>query len=278
MNSNDVRATLGRLGVKPNKLKGQNFLIDDNVLDKIIAAAEILPGQKVVEIGPGLGALTSRLLSAGADVLAIEQERIFVDYLRDRYMGGSLDVIYGNAVLKIPELRLPEQYQVVANLPYAITSPTINEFLTQLSKPPQRMVLLIQYEVAERLLAPPGDANRGILTVVVEAMGKVSLVTRVPQSAFSPAPKVESAVIRFDLKPLPERVEPSSFMPVVKAGFSKKRAKIANSLSIALKLPKDKIVQACMQTGIDSNYRAEDLRINDWQKLHKKIIGLLAEK
>ena len=278
MNANDVKSTLGRLGIKPNKLKGQNFLIDDSVLDKIIEAAEITAGAKVVEIGPGLGALTSRLLSAGADIVAIEQERAFVEYLRDHFSGQTLDVICDNAVLKIPDLRLPDRYKVVANLPYSITSPVINTFLTKMATVPERMVLLIQYEVAQRLMAPPGDADRGILTVVVEAIGQMSIVTKVPNTAFSPPPKVESAVIRFDARPLSDRIDVTTLMPLVKAGFSKKRAKVINSLAMALRLPKEEIVKACLKAGIDSNYRAEDLTIDDWKKLNQELSSHIAPK
>ena len=278
MNTNDVKSTLGRLGIKPNKLKGQNFLIDDSVLEKIITAAEISENEKVVEIGPGLGALTSRLLTAGADIVAIEQERAFVEYLRDHFSGQNLDVICDNAVLKIPDLRLPENYKVVANLPYAITSPVINSFLTKMPNVPELMVLLIQLEVAERLMAPPGSADRGILTVVVEAIGQMSLVTKVPNTAFSPPPKVESAVIRFDAKPSAERIDVTTLMPLVKAGFSKKRAKVINSLTMALRLPKDVIASACKKAGIDVNHRAEDLTIDNWTQLQQELSAHVTAK
>jgi len=131
MTIDTIKKTLSKLGIRPNKLLGQNFLVDESALGVMVRAADIKPGDTVVEIGPGLGVLTSALLKAGAKVIAIEQERKFGEYLRKNFKGHELDVIIDNAVLKIPDLRLPARYKVVSNLPYSITSPVINLFLTR---------------------------------------------------------------------------------------------------------------------------------------------------
>ena len=150
MNKQEVIATLNRIGIKPNKLKGQNFLVDEKVLQTIIETSGAGRGSTVVEVGPGLGVLTEALLKAGARVIALEQERQFVEYLRKKFDGSPLSVLAGNAVLKIPELKLPPEYAVVSNLPYSITSPVINLFLTRVSPRPMSLTLMVQGEVAER--------------------------------------------------------------------------------------------------------------------------------
>ena len=184
MNKQEVIATLNRIGIKPNKLKGQNFLVDEKVLQTIIETSGAGRGSTVVEVGPGLGVLTEALLKAGARVIALEQERQFVEYLRKKFDGSPLSVLAGNAVLKIPELKLPPEYAVVSNLPYSITSPVINLFLTRVSPRPMSLTLMVQGEVAERLTAPVGSSKRGILTVLIEMLGSARLGARVSPASF----------------------------------------------------------------------------------------------
>ncbi len=295
MTIDQIKSELGRQNIKPNKFKGQNFLVDEDVLDTIIKSADIKKGETIVEIGPGLGALTSKLLSAGANVIAIEQEREFGEYLRKKYKGYPLDVIIANAVLKIPELVLPKNYKVVSNLPYSITSPVINLFLTRgcrceesqqgdvaISKNnrdcfvprndnrcyPEKMVLMVQKEVAQRLVAKSGESERGVLTVVVELLSKKrEIVTTVPPSSFYPAPKVESAILEILLSPTtpPENFE--GVMSVVKTGFSKKRAKLKN----ALKPKYGDTTSLLKSAGISENLRAEDVTPEQWIKLTSSI-------
>lgn len=295
MDINNIKNELGRLGIRPNKLLGQNFLVDDAVLDDIITAANIRPGETVVEIGPGLGVLTSRLLSAGAKVVAVEQQREFGEYLRKQFKGQELDVIIANAVLKIPELRLPKGYKVVSNLPYSITSPVINLFLSQgchcerersnlgiaasshgeIGIPrndicrPNEMILMVQKEVAERLTAKKNSSERGVLTVLIELLCCSNIIVKaVSRQSFWPEPKVESAIIKLkiaDSPADPKKIE--GVMQIVKAGFSKKRAKLKNALK-----PKfgdtTSLLRAC---GIDSSARAEDLSSQEWKKLHTRL-------
>lgn len=269
MNIDQIRNILNKINIRPNNLKGQNFLIDEPVLDKIIQSADIKRGETIVEIGPGLGALTSKLLSAGANVIAIEQEREFGEYLRKKFKGYPLDVIIANAVLKIPELVLPKNFKVVSNLPYSITSPVINLFLTSSAiYRPKKMVLMVQKEVAQRLIAKSGESERGVLTVVVELLSKKrNIVVTVPPSSFYPQPKVDSAILEILLSPTtpPENFE--GVMSIVKAGFSKKRAKLKNALK-----PKYGDTTSLLQSvGIGENSRAEDITPDQWIKLASSI-------
>lgn len=264
----NLKNQLSKLGVKPNKLMGQNFLIDDKVLDDIIAAANIREGETVVEIGPGLGVLTSRLLRAGAKVIAIEREREFGEYLRKQFKGQELDVIIDNAVFMIPKLQLPDGYKVVSNLPYSITSPVINLFLQRPQKP-KEMILMVQKEVAERLTAQKNSSDRGLLTVLVELNCDQNLIVRaVSRQSFFPEPNVESSVIKLKIADSPidsQKIE--RVMQVVKLGFSKKRAQLKNALK-----PKfgdtTSLLQVC---GINPMARAEDLSAQEWVKLSEHL-------
>lgn len=269
MNKQEVTSTLNRIGIKPNRLMGQNFLVDDEVLSQIVQISGVGKGSTVVEIGPGLGVLTGALLETGAKVVAIEQERRFVAYLHQKFYGTPLSVIAGNAVLKIPELQMPDGYQVVSNLPYSITSPVINLFLARVSPRPSSLTLMVQREVAERLTAPVGSAERGMLTVLIELMGSALIIQNVPPSAFWPSPKVDSAVIRIVVKRQTTDVE--QIMKVVKAGFAKRRAQIRNALKLGLKLDAYDTNRILASSNIDPSLRAEALTVEDWQNLAKSI-------
>jgi len=268
MNKQEVIASLNKIDIKPNRMRGQNFLVDEKVLQTIIETSGAGRGSTVVEVGPGLGVLTEALLKAGARVIALEQERQFVEYLRKKFDGSPLSVLAGNAVLKIPELKLPPEYAVVSNLPYSITSPVINLFLTRVSPRPMSLTLMVQGEVAERLTAPVGSSKRGILTVLIEMLGSARLVARVSPASFYPSPKVESAVIRIDIGRQTSDVEETEkVMRVVKAGFSKRRAQIRNALKLGLKLDVADVNRILSESNIDPTLRAEDLTANNWQVL-----------
>lgn len=264
MQITDLKNSLNKLGIKPNRYRGQNFVIDEETLNLIIDTARIKPRDRVVEIGPGLGALTSALLKSGADVLAIEKERAFGEYLRKKLKGEKLDVIIDNAIFAIPRLNLPEDYKVVANLPYSITSPVINLFLTGPQGKPSEMTLMVQKEVAERLTAPPGSSNRGILTVLVELLGRAQYIKTIPENVFYPAPKVKSAIIRIEISHSPTRPQKiEEVIKLVKRGFSKKRAKLKNALNGKI----ENHASLFESAGVDVNKRAEDITAKEWQYL-----------
>ncbi len=264
----NVPTTLRKIGVKPSKLYGQNFLVDKEVLEKIIEVANIKKGDRIVEIGPGLGVLTGALMAKGASVLAIEKQREFVDYLRNKFKHRNVCVVANNALFAIPKLTVEPPYSVVANLPYSITSPVINLFLTKAPTPPQKMILMVQKEVAERLTAPPRASERGILTVLVEMLcrGK-RIVFSVPPTSFWPPPKVYSAVIELTLKEEYSKAMVKKTMAVVKAGFSKKRAQLKN----ALKPSFIDVEKTLLSLALDPCLRAEDLTAKDWQRLANHI-------
>ncbi|MBP6930145.1 ribosomal RNA small subunit methyltransferase A [Patescibacteria group bacterium] len=264
----NVQEILNKVGVKPNKLKGQNFLVDEEVLKKIISSASIKKGENIIEIGPGLGILTNALMLEGANVVAIESQREFADFLRNKFKHRDVDIIVDNAVFAIPKLIIKPPYSVVSNLPYNITSPVINLFLTKVPNAPQKMVLMVQKEVAERLTAPPGSSKRGILTVLIETLCEnKEILFFVPPTSFWPQPKVTSAVIRLTLKRDGDKSEVEKTMAVVKAGFSKKRAQLKN----ALKPHFGNVEETLHSLALDPCVRAEDLKAEDWQKLAYSI-------
>src|SRR5918994_2123712 len=190
-----LRRLMGAERLRPRRSLSQNFLTDPEALDTIVAAAELSPGDRVVEVGPGLGVLTRRLLAAGASVLAVELDPRLADYLR-RELGSvdDFELIEADALSLHPREFFPGRaIKVVANIPYHITSPLLHTFLEG-DRPPELTVLLVQLEVAERVAAPPGQMS--YLSVFVQNVATAEVVARVPAAAFEPAPTVDSAVLR----------------------------------------------------------------------------------
>ncbi len=200
----ELKRLLRREGLRPRRGLSQNFLTDAEALDTIVAAAELGPGDRVVEIGPGLGVLTRRLLAAGCTVVAVEIDPHLVGFLsRELDDAAGLTLIEADALEVDPgELFPGEPYRLVANIPYHITSPLIHRFLGG-AHPPDTAVLLVQVEVAERIASPPGDMS--YLSVFVQDLAEAQIVARVPAAAFEPAPEVDSAVLRLVRRPDPHR-------------------------------------------------------------------------
>jgi len=254
------------------KSLGQNFLINESVLPEIINAAEIKPGDVVIEVGPGLGILTGALLSAGAKVFAIEKDFDLIAYLTKKFGSNkNLKIVHQDALFF--DFSHFERYKVVANLPFNIASPLIRKFLESQNQP-ELMVLMIQKEVAEKITAKPGNRERGILTLSVEFYGSSEIIATVPKTSFRPQPKVDAAIIK--IEPYRdhrvgglEQVESKLFFRIVKAGFSAKRQQIHNSLAATLRLPKDQVKDILTRSSIDSTKRAEDLTLKDWVNLSK---------
>ena len=203
----EVRRTLRREGLRASHARSQNFLADPDVLQAILDLAEAGPETRVLEIGPGLGILTGGLLEGGARVTAIELDRGLAAYLHEHFAeaiaDGRLDLIEGDALdQSLPDLVTPP-FRVVANIPYHITSPILHRFLDRAPRP-DRLVLMVQAEVADRIAAPPGGMS--YLSVFVQYHAAVRVALRVPPEAFEPAPKVASAVVV--LEPRAETVLP----------------------------------------------------------------------
>jgi 16S rRNA (adenine1518-N6/adenine1519-N6)-dimethyltransferase len=275
-----VRRTLRREGLRASHARSQNFLADPDVLDAILDLAEAAPGTRVLEIGPGLGILTGGLLDAGAAVTAVELDRGLAAYLRERFAeaiaGGRLDLIEADALdLELPDL-VPHPFRVVANLPYHITSPTLHRLLERAPRP-ERAVLMLQAEVADRIAAAPGRMS--YLSVFVQFHASVRVALRVPPQAFEPAPKVSSAVVVLEphaARALPEDREPALW-GLVQAGFRERRKMLRNVLARQLRAGPDGAtgplvgqtrVDAALATAeIAGDRRPQTLSVADWARL-----------
>ena len=267
-NIHELRNLLYTHHMRPNKSFGQNFLIDRAVLQRIIEAAEINAGEQVLELGAGTGVLTRELARHARRVVAVELERDMLSLLAETTRNfANVELIERNLLYVDPAAIFgAEAYKLVANLPYYITAPTFRHFLES-ANPPRLLVVMVQYEVAQRIVAAPGDLS--LLGVSIQFYGKPDIVAHVPARAFYPAPKVDSAILRVDLKdevPLAHK-ERDSFFRLVQAGFSERRKQIHNSLARGLHR-KDAEVQALLKAaGIDPGRRAETLSIEEWLQL-----------
>jgi len=270
----DVKSVLRQFNLRPKKSLGQNFLVDEHALNQIVRAADITPNDVVLEIGPGLGSLTLYLSEAARQVIAVEIDRTLLPPLRSVLAARSNVTLVEDDILKLDPTELlssyrtneRSNYKVVANIPYYITSAIIRHLLEADIKP-QSIVLTIQQEVAQRIIAQPDDMN--LLAVSVQFYGVPRIVQRIPAGAFYPAPDVDSAVVRIDLPNQP-RVAVKNvdlFFKVVKAGFGQKRKQLHNSLAAGLPLNHEQIMQALNETGIDPKRRAETLTLEEWGRL-----------
>jgi 16S rRNA (adenine1518-N6/adenine1519-N6)-dimethyltransferase len=258
---------LDRYGLAPKQSLGQNFLFDDGLLARIVAAAEVEPGDEVLEVGPGLGALTRQLALTGGRVVAVELDGRLIPVLEDE-LGSftNVELIQGDVLQLAPAKWYAGPYKVVANVPYYITGAILRHLLENRPRP-SRLVLTVQKEVAERLAARPPDMS--LLAVSVQYYGTVRQVATVKAGAFWPRPEVDSVVIRIDVNPLRQDSDRSSekaFFTVVRAGFSEKRKQLKNNLR-RLGLGDDVIAATLAVSAIDGRRRAETLAIEEWERL-----------
>lgn len=253
------------MALQNKKSLGQNWLKDAETLASIAELAELSPNDTVLEIGPGLGTLTSRLLARAGKVVAVEFDEELARKLPGQFPGKNLEVIQGD-ILTFDLSRLPVGYKVVANIPYYITSKIIR-LLMEAENKPNLTVLLTQKEVAERLAAQPGDMS--VLGVSAQVAAKVSLGPVVPAALFTPPPKVDSQVVLLQtrLEPLVATSEERIFYQLVKYGFSSRRKKLRSSLAGGLQLTKPEVEQLLAAASISPDARAEDLSIADWKRL-----------
>lgn len=254
--------------IDARKSLGQNFLSDPGALDKIVAVAEIQPGDSVLEIGPGTGVLTERLAQVASRVVAVELDQRLRPVL-DAQLASfkNVEVIYQDILtVNIPQVMGAGGYVVVANVPYYITSAIFRQLLEP-SVRPRRTVLTIQQEVAERIIATPPDMN--VLAVSVQYYGKPQIVGYLKAGAFWPRPDVDSAIIRVDTYDTPQTHIPDEkrFFRIVRSGFGQKRKQLKNSLSGGMALPGDVVEAWLRQAGIDPTRRAETLTLSEWAAL-----------
>jgi 16S rRNA (adenine1518-N6/adenine1519-N6)-dimethyltransferase len=270
-----VRRTLKDAGLRARHSLSQNFLADADVLDAILDAASPVPGRRVLEIGPGLGLLTSGLLDAGALVTAVELDHGLAAFLRDRLgpeiADDRLVIVEGDALDQDLTGLVPPPYDVVANLPYHITSPILHALLGGPPRP-ARLVLMVQREVAERIAAPPGKMS--YLSVFVQYHARVRVAVHVPAAAFEPEPAVESAVIVVEPYEADDRLDPDTedeLWRLVMAGFRERRKMIHNVLSRQLPVDSGRVEAALAAADIAPDRRPQTLAVGEWLALREAL-------
>jgi 16S rRNA (adenine1518-N6/adenine1519-N6)-dimethyltransferase len=267
-----VRRTLRAAGLRARPSMSQNFLVDPEVLEAILEEAAPAPGQRVLEIGPGLGFLTRGLLDAGARVTAVELDRGLAGFLADDLAGeideGRLTLIQGDALDQDLGRLLEPPFDVVANLPYHVTSPILHRLLGETPRP-ERLVLMVQREVAERIAAAPGQMS--YLSVFVQYHARVRIALTVPPSAFEPAPAVDSAVIVVEPYPYDDRLPTpeaeDALWRLVQAAFRERRKMLHNVLTRQLPLEPARVDAALAAAGIAPDRRPQTVAVGEWLAL-----------
>jgi len=285
-----IKKILEEKGIRPLKQFGQNFLVSDTVLKKMVEAANLKNSDVVLEVGPGIGTLTQELAKKAKKVIAIEKDRKLVEVLRENLKDFKNIEIIENDILKLNPKSHPlnlKSYKVVADIPYYITSPLIRRFL-ELKNPPKEMLLMVQKEVAKRICEKPPEMS--ILSVSVQFYAKPKIISYVSRNCFWPRPKVDSAILQLTLLNK-RRVDNGLFFKIVKAGFSHPRKQLANNLAkelalrpvegpalkqsngLALSLPnglklkKEKVNFWLLKNNVSPSQRAENLNLEDWLNL-----------
>ena len=259
------RQLLERYGISPKKSLGQNFLFDEGLLGRIVAEAGLSPFDEVLEIGPGLGALTRQLAMSAGRVVAVElDDRLLPVLNHELEPFSNVELIHGDILAFDPAEHFEGSYVVVANVPYYITGAILRHLL-EARRRPRRMVLTVQREVAERLTASP--PHMSLLSVSVQYHGSVRVVGTVKAGAFWPRPEVDSAIVRLDVAQATRKPEEeAAFFRVVRAGFSEKRKQLKNNLRRLE--PGDEATAAALESaGIDGRRRAETLAVEEWERL-----------
>jgi 16S rRNA (adenine1518-N6/adenine1519-N6)-dimethyltransferase len=264
-------ALLARHGLRAKKSWGQNFLGDEVILDDIARLAVAGPGERVVELGAGLGHLTAALLARGAEVIAVERDRDLAAVLRGE-LGDRVRVLEADAArIDYGALAAGGKLAVVGNLPYHLTSPILFSLLDQRERL-SRAVVLVQREVAQRLAAAPGTEDWGLLSVLLQEHADVTVERLVPRGAFLPAPRVDSAVVRVAFRaPRAPLVDEALFRRLVKAGFGQRRKVLSNALAAGRIAPAARMAAALRDAGIDPRRRGETLTIEEWAALERAL-------
>ncbi len=276
-----LREMCRRYGIRFKKRLGQNLLLDDNINRIMVDAAALSPEEDVFEVGAGLGALTRRLCQHARRVLAIEIDESFIPCLEDQFSGLDSVVLFRGDVLnhslaKLTEEFLPgaERFKMVSNLPYYITTPILFHFLEAPIRF-ERIVIMVQQEVAERMVAPIGGPDYGVLAIATRLHANVDIVHHVPATCFVPKPKVDSAIVRFRLRETPAfpDIEPRFLMRLVRAAFGQRRKTLRNALTGSgdFGAPKEAVLGALDEAGIDPGRRAQTLSLEDFAALARTL-------
>ena len=276
----DTKFILKKYNISANKKLGQNFLVDDDIIQSIIDAAELKETDLVIEIGPGLGTLTSKLLEEAGKVIAIELDEKMLKVLNDRFSLYNNFVLINNDVLKVDLNKIIEEnlgqlklVKIVANLPYYITTPIIMKLLESKLKV-ESITVMVQKEVADRITATPGDKLSGAITYSVDYYAKAEEMVFVDKSCFIPSPEVDSAVIKLEIRKEPKVnvINEEMFFKVIKASFMQRRKTLTNGL-INSGIIKDKEKLNCIlkKANIEPNIRGEKLTIEQFANLSNLI-------
>ena len=282
-----VRNLLRQRDVRPDKALGQNFLLDPTILERIAEAADLGPDDVVLEIGAGTGALTSFLARDAGHVVALELDRRLIPIVETQLSGfDNVSVIQGDILTLDPADLVrgvvpwtgeaPLRYQVVANLPYYITSAVLRHLL-EADPRPGRIVVTVQREVAQRIVAEPGDMS--VLAISVQFYGDPELLFSIKPGSFYPSPEVDSAVVRIDVHPSPPvpDEEIDEFFTMVRAGFSQRRKQLHNSMSAGLgeRISKHEAAEELEEAGIDPRRRAQSLSVEEWITVTRALRNIL---
>jgi len=266
-----VKKTLRHSGLKARKGLGQHFLVDETVLSTIISAAELSSKDFVIEIGPGLGILTTELAQNAGSVIAIEVDYKLASRLKQKLSYLHNITIINKDILKTELsdlIKKKNSYKVVANIPYYITSPILSYFM-ETSLKPSLMVVMVQKEVGKNIVAEPGEMTA--LSISLQVYSKPRIIAYVPSQSFYPPPKVDSVIVRFDMLPEPAiKVDNiNNFLTFVRCGFRSPRKQLRNSLAQGLRIKQSETALLLTKASIDSQRRPETLNLNEWQKLYE---------
>ncbi|HKY07747.1 MAG TPA: 16S rRNA (adenine(1518)-N(6)/adenine(1519)-N(6))-dimethyltransferase RsmA [Candidatus Binatia bacterium] len=273
----EVRAALRESAFRPKKSLGQNFLIHERVIDAILRLLDLAADDEVVEIGPGLGFLTRHLLEHAAKVWAVEVDPVLVERLRGSELAGDpkLGLVHGDILeIALPQLASRNKMKLAGNLPYSISTPVlfrIFEWREHFST----LVLMLQKEVADRMMSGPGTKDYGSLSVWCQVHGRITEKVSVSPEAFFPRPKVRSTILKFELydQPLVKAEESPALRALVRAAFNQRRKTLSNALSAWLKGGKDEIERLLQSADVDPQRRGETLRIEEFIKLARAARG-----
>jgi 16S rRNA (adenine1518-N6/adenine1519-N6)-dimethyltransferase len=268
-----VRLLVRGRNFRPKKSLGQHFLVDDYALSQILSAYEVAPADVIIEVGPGLGKLTKELAKQAAKVIAVEIDGRLVSILKTNLSPfPNVRIVHDDILKTTPEQLLEiepgnyQSYKVIGNIPYYITSPLLRHFLEALIRP-SIMVLMVQKEVGEAIVAVPG--NMSLLSLRAQFFSKPTIIAHVPAKSFHPTPKVDSLILRLDIyHQLPVQVsDVASFFDMIACGFSSPRKQLRNSLAQSLQVSPNQVASFLEETGVDPKRRAETLNLEEWRKL-----------
>ena len=271
MKRTDLLKILSEFNIKPSKKLGQNFLVDDNLLDFIVRTAGITAEDNVIEVGPGLGVLTKKLVDTAKQVIAIEFDSRLYQYIRKNIVADNFRIIENDA-LKVDFNELCSNninWRLIANLPYSITTPLLARF-SEMKNPPEDMLFLLQKESADRFEAKPSTKEYGAITVKIQSIFDVKIVRKVSPGVFFPQPQVTSAIVKFTKKNnYPSYTQIKNLGKLIQAAFSQRRKKVIKNLSS--KFPNIDFIELFNKFELDQNTRAEEIDVPTFNKISEEI-------